>query len=109
MNRYKLVKGLDNIIWVPIQPLMEDIKDSCHKLENISKETFDSMNDNDKEIFMLKIKGLDTIYTFLGSLMMEYALQNMTDEQKAQHNINEEIEKATRVAQQHVKIDTTWH
>jgi len=96
MNRYILQKAPDGQIWVPIQALMEDIKENCHKLENnVDKETFDSMSEKDQEIFMLKIKGLDTIYSFLGSLLMEYALQNASNETKELHNINKAIAKAT--------------
>ena len=95
MNRYKLEKGPDGTVWVPIQPLMEDIKESCHKLESIDDELYEQMNEQDREIFMLKIKGLDTIYQFLGALLVEYTLKSMTDEQKALHNINEDINKAT--------------
>ena len=97
MNRYKLEQGPDGTIWVPIQPLMEDIKENCHKLESMDHELYKQMNDEDKEIFMLKIKGLDTIYSFLGSLLVEFALKNMSDEQKALNNINEEINKATQL------------
>ena len=101
MNRYKLVKADDGQIWMPIQAMMEDIKESCHKLEQLSDEEFNRLNDQDKEIFLLKIKGLDTIYSFLGSLMVEYALKNMSDEQKALHELNKDIEKASNSIQVH--------
>ena len=43
----------------------------------------------------LKIKGLDTIYQFLGALLVEHTLHMMSDEQKALKNINDEISKAS--------------
>ena len=96
MNRYKLVKAEDGQIWMPIQAMMEDIKESCHKLEDLPQHLYEQMNEQDKEIFMLKIKGLDTIYQFLGALLVEHALKSMRDEDKALYNINQEIEKASQ-------------
>ena len=71
-------------------------KESCHKLESIDEDLYNQMNEQDKEIFMLKIKGLDTIYQFLGALLVEHALQSMTNEQKELHNINKDIEPTMR-------------
>jgi hypothetical protein len=94
-NRYKLQTGPDGLIWVPIQPLMEDVKEACYKLEALDQHLYDQMNSDEKEIYMLKIKGLDTIYSFLGSLKIEHELQSMSDRDKTLYNINDEINKAT--------------
>lgn len=94
-NRYVLQAGPDGQVWVPIQALMEDIKEAAHRLENFTPEWWDTLTPHDREILTLKVKGLDTIYSFLGSLLIEYATSRMNGSQLTQYNLFEQMCEAT--------------
>ena len=65
---YKLVKGPDNITWVSIEPLRDDVLDSLVKLEQINTEELSNI---DKDIMNFNILGMKAIGTFLNSLIEE--------------------------------------
>jgi hypothetical protein len=65
---YKLVKGPDNITWVSIEPLRDDVLDSLVKLEQVNIEGLSTI---DKDIMNFNILGMKAIATFLNSLVQE--------------------------------------
>ncbi len=65
-NRYKLVSGPDDITWVSIQPLMEDISEQINDI--IELESNDSNN--------MKLLGLRSTYQLLGALVTEKILED---------------------------------
>ena len=76
---YKLIKGGDDELYVSVGPLMKDIEKSIAQLMNIDVS---SLNDDNKQIFDLKILGLKTIHQFLGALQMEQNLKDKASELK---------------------------
>lgn len=71
--RYKLVKAQDNIVWVPIQPLMQDVMEA---LDNAKKIDTSSMDDNEKRGVDFTILTMEGVYSFLGSLLTEQTLND---------------------------------
>jgi len=78
---YKLIKGADNILYVSIDPLMKDISKSIDAMMDID---ISSLNDDDKQMFNLKILGLKTVYEFLGALQTEQALKDAAKQLKGE-------------------------
>lgn len=81
---YRLAKDQDGELLVTVKPLMNDIEKSIHKMMDIPIE---SLTDENKEIFNLKILGLKTIYEFLGALVQEQTLKDAAHELKGSVNI----------------------
>jgi len=81
---YRLAKDQDGELLVTVKPLMNDIEKSIHKMMDIPIE---SLTQEDKEIFNLKILGLKTIYEFLGALVQEQTLKDAAHELKGSVNI----------------------
>ena len=81
---YRLAKDQDGELLVTVKPLMNDIEKSIHKMMDIPIE---SLTEQDKEIFNLKILGLKTIYEFLGALVQEQTLKDAAHELKGSVNI----------------------
>ena len=81
---YRLAKDQDGELLVTVKPLMNDIEKSIHKMMDIPIE---SLTDENKEIFNLKILGLKTIYEFLGALVQEQTLKDAAHELKGTVNI----------------------
>lgn len=65
---YKLVKGPDNITWVSIEPLRDDVLTSLYQLEQVNTEELSNI---DKDIMNFNILGMKAIGTFLNSLIQE--------------------------------------
>ena len=78
MNSYKLVKADDGIVWVSIQPLMYDVKNTLDKLQKLDT---DNLNNFDKEVMDFNMIGLRAVYSFLDSLVQENKLNENTDRQ----------------------------
>ena len=85
MNSYKLVKGPDDIVWVSIQPLMNDVKQSLDKLEKID---VDGLGNVDKDIMDFNILGMKAIYTFLGALVQESILEEKRNEESTRSSVH---------------------
>lgn len=66
---YKLVKGPDDIVWVSLQPLRDDVMNSLNKLTTIDTT---ELSLTDKDIMDFNILGLKAIATFLNALEQEY-------------------------------------
>ena len=81
---YRLAKDQDGELLVTVKPLMNDIEKSIHKMMDIPIE---SLTEQDKEIFNLKILGLKTIHEFLGALVQEQTLKDAAHELKGTVNI----------------------
>jgi len=81
---YRLAKDQDGELLVTVKPLMNDIEKSIHKMMDIP---IDTLTNEDKEIFNLKILGLKTIYEFLGALVQEQTLKDAAHELKGSVNI----------------------
>jgi hypothetical protein len=91
---YRLAKDQDGVLLVTVQPLMDDIEKSIHQMMDIP---IDTLTDEDKEIFNLKILGLKTIHEFLGALVQEQFLKDAARELKGTVNIetNQVIDEVT--------------
>lgn len=74
MNTYKLVKAEDGIVWVSLQPLVNDIFENLKKLESI--EIDQDMQQIDQDILNHKILGMKSLLSFLSALINE---QNVKD------------------------------
>jgi len=70
---YKMVRASDGIVWVTIQPLMNDVKLAIENAKNIDVK---QMNTDDKRGVDFTIISMEAVYNFLGSLMTE---QNVTE------------------------------
>lgn len=73
---YKLQRDVDGVVWVSIQPLMDDIRDALKKITDLDDPR---MIEVDHKELNLKILGLQSIYTFLGALMTEQTLVEKKD------------------------------
>ena len=82
---YKLIKGADDELYVSVGPLMLDIEKSIDKLMTMDVT---SLNNENKQIFELKILGLKTVYEFLGALQMEQKLKDKSKELKGKVELN---------------------
>lgn len=71
--KYVVTKGPDNITWVSIEPLMDDLKQSIVTLINMELPEEEDDNRNQK------IMGLTATYEILGSLVQEANLKEMRD------------------------------
>lgn len=81
MNKYKLAKAEDGVIWVSIQPLMDDIRDSKTKLFAVDTSR---LSKEQKSEFQLRMIGLEAVYEFLGALVTEKQLEELRQERQAQ-------------------------
>lgn len=75
MNTYELFRE-DDITWVSIENLMNDVNDALIKMRNISELGLDPA---DVQQLRLKIVGLEAIYTFLGGLVTEQNLKELRE------------------------------
>lgn len=82
---YKLMKGSDGYLYVSIQPLMKDIANSIAALQKMDTE---DLNEEDFLIYELKIKGLVTVYEFLGGFITEQQLKDKQIEIKGDITLN---------------------
>ena len=73
---YKLVKALDGIVWVSIQPLMNDVKVALENAKNINT---DDMLDNEKTGVDFTILSMEAVYNFLGSLLTEHNVREVVE------------------------------
>lgn len=71
---YKMVKAEDGIVWVTIQPLMNDVRQA---LENAKKIDVSDMDSNDKRGVDFTILSMEAVYNFLGSLMTEHNVSEL--------------------------------
>lgn len=69
-----MVKAEDGIVWVTIQPLMNDVRVA---LENAKKIDVSEMDSNDKRGVDFTILSMEAVYNFLGSLMTEHNVSEL--------------------------------
>lgn len=81
---YRLARDQEGELLVTVKPLMSDIERSIHQMMEIP---IDTLTQEDKEIFNLKILGLKTIHEFLGALVQEQTLKDAAHELKGTVNI----------------------
>lgn len=74
MSNYKMVKAEDGIVWVTLQPLMNDVKQALENAKNIKVS---DMTPDEKRGVDFTILSMESVYNFLGSLMTEQNLQEM--------------------------------
>jgi hypothetical protein len=74
-----MVRAEDGIVWVTVQPLMNEVKQALEKAKNINVS---NMTTDDKRGVDFTILSMEAVYNFLGSLMTE-------------QNVNEMISDAT--------------
>jgi hypothetical protein len=81
-NTYELFRE-DDITWISIEPLMNDINDALIQMRKISEVGLDSV---DVQQLRLKIVGLEAIYTFLGGLVTEQNLKELREKHGVSEN-----------------------
>jgi hypothetical protein len=77
MSNYKMVKAEDGIVWVTLQPLMNDVKSALENAKNIKVS---DMTVDEKRGIDFTILSMESVYNFLGSLMTEQNLQEMIND-----------------------------
>ena len=75
-NTYELFRE-DDITWVSIEHLMNDVNDALVQMRKISEIGLDQ---HDVQQLRLKIVGLEAIYTFLGGLVTEQNLRELREQ-----------------------------
>lgn len=78
---YKLVRAEDGIVWVSIQPLMNDVRQA---LENAKHIDINNMNNDDKRGVDFTILSMEAVYNFLGSLLTEQNVKDMLEKEEKQ-------------------------
>jgi len=73
MNTYELFRE-NEVTWVSVEPLMNDITEAMTRLKQIKEDGLDEI---DRQQLRLKIIGLEAIYTFLGGLVTEKNLEEL--------------------------------
>lgn len=68
---YQLVEGPDKVLWVSVQPLMEDIKIA---IDEVLKLDVSRATEAQRGIVDFKLMGLRSIHEFLGALVTEQQL-----------------------------------
>lgn len=71
---YKMVRAEDSIVWVTVQPLMNNVKQALDNAKNIDTST---MSTDDKRGVDFTILSMEAVYNFLGSLMTEQNINEM--------------------------------
>ena len=94
---YKLYRDDDEQLVVTVDPLVKDIELSIQAMMDMPTDT---LSDENKHIFEMKILGLRTIHQFLGALQQEQYLKEYKTELKGQVNIdtNQMIDSITKGA-----------
>lgn len=82
---YKLSKDESGELLVTVKPLMNDIEKSIHQMMEMD---ISELNDDNKQIFDLKILGLKTVYEFLGALVTEQTLKDAKEELKNRETVH---------------------
>lgn len=82
MNTYRMITDHNDVDWVTIQPLMQDIEDNLEKLKKIDVT---NLTQKDQELMNLKILGLHTVHNFLGSLVTEQFLKQQRNKNENAH------------------------
>ena len=86
---YKLYRDDDEQLVVTVDPLVKDIELSIQAMMDMPTDT---LSDENKHIFEMKILGLRTIHQFLGALQQEQYLKEykagITTELKGRVNID---------------------
>lgn len=82
MNRYVLHKAEDGIVWVSIQPLMQDVLEALDNAKKIDTKNLDSDDKRGVDFTVLTMEG---VYQFLGSLLTEANLKEIVEEKKELH------------------------
>lgn len=82
---YKMVRAEDGIVWVSIQPLMNQVK---QHLEEAKKIDITNMCVDDKKGIDFTILSIEAVYNFLNSLLTE---QNLTELLEKEENKKNEI------------------
>ena len=75
--KYQLVVGPDKIVWVSLQPLIEDTNEALEKLATVNT---DDLNSIDADIMNFNVMGLKAISTFLSVLVKEANSREDTSE-----------------------------
>lgn len=68
---YQITQGPDGILWVSIQPLMEDIKSA---ITDVMALDVSHATDAQRKVVDFKLMGLRSIHEFLGALITEHEL-----------------------------------
>lgn len=76
---YKMVRAEDGIVWVTVQPLMDQVK--LH-LEEAKKIDVTKMCADDKKGIDFTILSIEAVYNFLNSLMTEQNLTELLEKEK---------------------------
>ena len=76
---YKMVRAEDGIVWVTVQPLMDQVK--LH-LEEDKKIDVTKMCADDKKGIDFTILSIEAVYNFLNSLMTEQNLTELLEKEK---------------------------
>lgn len=76
---YKLVRAEDGIVWVSIQPLMNDVRQALENAKNID---INDMNNDDKRGVDFTILSMEAVYNFLGSLLTEQNVKDMLEKEE---------------------------
>jgi len=82
---YKMVRAEDGIVWVTIQPLMEQVK---QHLEEAKKIDVTNMCSDDKKGIDFTILSIEAVYNFLNSLMTEQNLTEILEKEKDKENLH---------------------
>jgi len=73
-KKYMMHQGEDGIIWVTIQPLLEQVM--MHREESLKINT-DKLSDDEKRGVDYAILNIEAVANFLKSLIVEHELETM--------------------------------
>ena len=73
-KKYMMHQGEDGVIWITIQPLLEQVM--MHREESLKINT-DKLNDDEKRGVDYAILNIEAVANFLKSLIVEHELETM--------------------------------
>lgn len=73
-KKYMMHQGEDGIIWITIQPLLEQVM--MHREESLKINT-DKLSDDEKRGVDYAILNIEAVANFLKSLIVEHELETM--------------------------------
>lgn len=68
---YQIQPGPDGVLWVSVQPLMDDIKVA---IDEVLKIDLSRATEAQRKVVDFKLMGLRSIHEFLGALLTEHEL-----------------------------------
>ena len=73
---YKMVRAEDGIVWVTLQPLLNDVKQALDNAKNIDTS---NMDEKEKTGVDFTILAMESVHNFITSLLTEHGVRELVE------------------------------